>query len=70
MEDAGAEHPEEISGRLRLVLDYVELNHAACVLGRIPIEGESGGEVRDAECKPQQSEREEGDALSGRQVLF
>src|ERR1700722_18598600 len=62
--DAGGKHPEKISGRLRLVLDDVELHHAAGVLGRIPIEGEAAAEVRDAECKPQQSEREEGDALS------
>ena len=38
MEDASAEHPEEISGRLRLVLDDVEFRHGAGVLGRIPIE--------------------------------
>ena len=70
LDDPCAENPQQISGRVRLVFEEIELGHAASVLRGVPIEGEARAEIGDVECQPQDREGEEDEALSGGHVSF
>ena len=65
-EDARGSDPEIVSRWVRLVLEYVEFSDSAGELRRIPFERIAGAEEWNTEQKPQQSERQENNALNFR----